>query len=536
MSSKCTLLLKTMWASTSRINVLKHTKDSKKHKSASGALVGQIVLAVLCVLFCGAIAFGLSFAGVAWVVPLFVASAISMMTLLFTFLKSNAYLYGFKEYDMLMSLPFSVKTVVADRFLLMYLKDLMWDALISLSCLAGYAVVVKPGVWVYVAWILMTPFVPLLPMVIASLIGVFIADLGSRFRHKKLIQTILTFIFVIPLIFSRFIIDYLIRNDKVKEVVEASGQALDGIARYIPTIRWFGEAINDGRVLSFVLVIAVSLAVFTGEVFLISITYRRINSALASSGVKRKKAKTGSKAFRKRNVIGTVAFKEFKRITGSTVCATNLGMGAVIGIIAGLILPFININSIITAMTGGHEIDISPYVLAWPVIVYFFMGMVPTTAPSPSLEGKNYWIIKSLPVDMLTVCKGKMLFNIYMNMIPGLFVTITGFIALRAGALEFILGILMVIAMGLFSTVFGMRCGLKHMNLDWENEVQVVKQGKAVSFYLLPNMFSCMFLVPLAGVLGYFNLGALSAVIIIVVYGLLALWSYSAVKRFSAQK
>ena len=30
------------------------------------------------------------------------------------------------------------------------------------------------------------------------------------------------------------------------------------------------------------------------------------------------------------------------------------------------------------------------------------------------------------------------------------------------------------------------------MRLDWENEIEVIKQGAAVSIYLLPNMFAVM--------------------------------------------
>ena len=32
-------------------------------------------------------------------------------------------------------------------------------------------------------------------------------------------------------------------------------------------------------------------------------------------------------------------------------------------------------------------------------------------------------------------------------------------------------------------------CGIRYMPLHWENEIEVVKQGTAVSVYLLPNMF-----------------------------------------------
>jgi ABC-2 type transport system permease protein len=40
------------------------------------------------------------------------------------------------------------------------------------------------------------------------------------------------------------------------------------------------------------------------------------------------------------------------------------------------------------------------------------------------------------------------------------------------------------------------------MRLDWENEVEVIKQSAGVALYLLPNMFVTMGLVVLVVVLG----------------------------------
>ena len=40
------------------------------------------------------------------------------------------------------------------------------------------------------------------------------------------------------------------------------------------------------------------------------------------------------------------------------------------------------------------------------------------------------------------------------------------------------------------------------MRLDWENEVEVIKQGRAVVIYMFPNMIAAMGLVVLAVWLG----------------------------------
>jgi ABC-2 type transport system permease protein len=128
--------------------------------------------------------------------------------------------------------------------------------------------------------------------------------------------------------------------------------------------------------------------------------------------------------------------------------------------------------------------------------------MMATTVCSPSLEGKNYWIVQSLPIEKKTLYQGKMLFNMYLA-VPAmefgiLSFCIVGKVPVSLTVLQLILGFLLCC----FSTAWGCVCGIKHMRLDWENEVEVIKQGAAVMIYLLPNMFVCMGLIVLVCFLG----------------------------------
>ncbi|MBQ7679359.1 MAG: hypothetical protein IJT34_05875 [Butyrivibrio sp.] len=40
------------------------------------------------------------------------------------------------------------------------------------------------------------------------------------------------------------------------------------------------------------------------------------------------------------------------------------------------------------------------------LLKFVFIGMMATTACSPSLEGKNYWILQSLPLEKKTIYQG----------------------------------------------------------------------------------------------------------------------------------
>ena len=163
---------------------------------------------------------------------------------------------------------------------------------------------------------------------------------------------------------------------------------------------------------------------------------------------------------------------------------------------------------------------------AIPFIAYFLVGMMSTTTCSPSLEGKNYWIVQSMPIEKKTLYQGKMLFNMYLTVPFMLFTVICFSISARVPVINALLYIVLGIALCAFSTAWGCVCGVKHMRLDWENEVEVIKQGPGVAWYMLPNMFVVMILVVLMVFLGLRIDHKILALIFTVIAGVLALISY----------
>ena len=63
-------------------------------------------------------------------------------------------------------------------------------------------------------------------------------------------------------------------------------------------------------------------------------------------------------------------------------------------------------------------------------------------------------------------------------------------------------------------------------SLDWENEIEIVKQSAAVTTYLLPNMFTTMGIVVLVVFLGTFMNANLIVAVLTVIYLFLSILSY----------
>ncbi len=83
---------------------------------------------------------------------------------------------------------------------------------------------------------------------------------------------------------------------------------------------------------------------------------------------------------------------------------------------------------------------------------------------------------------------GKMLASLYISLPAQLISTLLLCISAKAGIVNTILFLALGIVLCLFSTTFGCACGIHFMKLDWENEIEVIKQGTAVAVYMFPNM------------------------------------------------
>ncbi len=512
------------------MNIYKHCKDKKKRRRIVGNLVAFGFLYILLLAYCTVTSIGYGSIGLTEMMPSVCALTVSAAAFILTLFKTNGYLFNFKEYDMLMSLPFGSRTVAGCKFLYMYVKGLPLMMTVAVAFLIGYAVYAKPSFTVYPIWLILSLVLPIIPMLLASFLGFLIARVGAEFRHKNIIQTVLTLGVSILAVCARFIIEDMFRNNEIEDALLSASEGIKtAVDIYFPAL-WFTKAIGSvSMIYAFVLIITTAL-LFELVFIPVGKTYRKINSKLKCRASAKKFRMTRQK---RSSILNAIAFKELKRMTGSPTYMINAGMGEIIALILGGVALFVDFEKMVRTVTNEAPINAEMLYPAIPLIVYFCIGMVATTAISPSLEGKNYWIVQSLPLSKKTLYQGKMLFNMYLT-VPFMLISIIS-IDLSAGVpfLTSLLTIFLGLALCAFSTTWGCVCGIKHMRLDWENEVEVIKQGAAVSIYLLPNLFACMILIALTAALGNILNRNLILSVLTVIVSALALLAYNRALRLA---
>lgn len=497
--SKSIVLLKTLLLSTSKINTLKHCNDKKKRRKAIGRTIGSALVYLIIIVYCILMCIGYGHYGLIGEAPNMCAVLISVLSFFFTIFKTNGYLFNFKEYDMLMSLPFKSSAVAACKFLYMYIQSLPWYLSISVAMLIGYGYYAHPAVYVYPIWIVLSLFLPFIPMLLASFLGFIIARISAGFRKTNIVQTVLTVIFVLACLSLRFVVEDIFRDNKVKQTLGSISSATGSAAKYYLPASWFSGSVTRLSVTDMLLLIGVSAVLFAVIFLIVGKSYTKINSALKSHAASRKYRMEAQKT---KSAVNTIAFKEFKRLTGSTNYMVNVALGELLAVIVGVLSLVLGMDKILSFILHGAPISAKIIQPAIPFIVYFLIGMMASTACSPSLEGKNFWIIKSLPLEMKTVYQGKMLFNMYLTVPFMVIATLMMSISAKTDVLDTVLYLILGLCLCAFSTARGLVCGIKHLKLEWENEIEVIKQSAAVTIYMLPNLFVTMALTALVVFLG----------------------------------
>lgn len=527
---KISLLLGVLCKSSSFFNQIKSEEDKKKKNKLIGTAVGLGFAFLILGLYLVMMGIALGYYGFAETIPSLMVMMASLLVFILSLFKVNGYLFGGTDYEMLLALPFTIQEIVTARYLYLYVNELPWCLGISICFLPGYAIFGNPSSWALFFWGILSFLIPAIPLFISSLVGTFIAGVSAGFRFKKLVTAIFTFAFILLCFFSRFIIEAIFEENEIENLVDITAEKILDMEKMYWPAKWFREAVTNQSISSLFALLAVVLLFGSVVIRFISVFYRQINSKLAN--VYMAKNYTMSRQKRK-SVVSTVAFKEFRLLLDNSNYLINGGTGVIFILIFMLGVLFVSPDKIMEALLRGAPVDKAVVLPAIPLILYFFSGMVATTCISPSLEGRSAWIMSSLPVKKIDDYKGKMLFNLLLFEPISLLACVILSIRFGANPVQILAFAVCNFACNVFSTTWGMVCGIKHRKTDWERDIEVIKQGTAVTLYLLPNMFVVMALIAGSIALGFVMDPALIALIVTVLAGILALLSYHSVQRLA---
>lgn len=463
-------------------NEIRYTKDKSKKKRYGGVAVAAAVLILMALFYVTMMCFGLAGMGLAQLIPGYLFAISSVAVLIFSIFKAGSVIFQKNSYEMLVSLPVSNAAIVISRFVTMYVTNLLFGMLIMLPGVLVYAIFVRPGISFYLYSILGIALMPLLPLTIATALGAGVTALTARMKHKSIVSAVASLLFCLAIVLGSFFLSG--SNTQMSEAMMRNlAETMDRkISQMYYPAAWYTEAAVSGSFVDFLLLVAVSVGLF---VLLIAVLQKNflsictaLNATSAKNDYKMQKLARSSK-------LSALCKKEAKRYFASSAYVTNTMFSPVFMVILALALFFVGPQKVESLMQMPGVI-----MRAMPFVLAAMMAMMPISACSVSMEGKEWWRLMTLPVRKKDIVNAKLLFPVLLVLpfyVGAEFFTI---LALKPSVMEAVWILVIPALYLLFLDVLGLAINFAMPVFEWENEVRIVKNSASVTITLFAGMFA----------------------------------------------
>lgn len=447
-------------------------KKGDQRRSAATLVGYGILFALVCIMLAGIVFFistaictALVGKGNDWFYFSLIALVASFMGVVGSVFTTYSTLYLAKDNEQLLAMPIPPSKILFSRVFSVWIMGLLFEALIFVPSIVSYCLIASPSAASVIFSVLVMLIVSLFVLSLSCLFGWLVALISTKIKHKNIITIILSLAFL-----GAYYYLYFRLSDIVNILAQNSKTISDVFKNALFPVYYIGLAAT-GDALALVLSAIVVIALFALVYWILSRSFIKI--ATANRG--NKKVKYKKKQLSRSSVSGALLRKELKRFTSSSTYMLNCGLGTVFMLFAAgyLIFKGSEFNGYFTAVPFLSNFK----ALAAAVVVAFVVSMNNITAPSISLEGKNIWILQSMPVPAWQVLKAKLNLHISITTIPVVIFVVCAVIVLGIDIFSAVLLLLFSIIFVLFTACLGLMINLKMPKLDAKNETAAVKQS-----------------------------------------------------------
>lgn len=505
--NKCTTrnellaLIKLQLVNLYGLNVYRNLKDPKEKKKKFWLGVAYIVVVVMMMSYVGGMSFGYVHIGLGDILPAYLIMLTSLIILMFSIFKSGDIIFQKNSYDILCSLPVKNSSIVISRFIRLYVENLILAFGAMPPAMVVFGILVKPVWSFYVIGLIVTAFIPLIPITISVFVGALILAVSSRSKHKNLVSILLSIVLIVAIMLGSMSLSTVGEEIDIQALQNLLNMVLGIINSIYPPAVWLGQAMLTGDFFTCLLCVSEGFVLFAIVMWLVSTNYTRISEGLYSTSAKHDYE---METLEKNHMLGALYKREFKRYFASSVYVTNTIVSPIMGMLFAVAMLFVTPDQLAGAAPEfyaetGVMLEMRNM---FPMVLAMTFSMMPITAVSISMEGKQWWIVKTLPIQAKELLDSKLLMNLTITGPFCLLASILVTVGQKASFVEAVWIFLVPMVAMFFSLVFGQTVNLKMAVFDWENEVSIVKQsasafvGGIVPFFVMMPLTMGAMMIP----------------------------------------
>jgi len=380
---------------------------------------------------------------------------------------TQSQLYDAKDNEMLLAMPIPPRAILLSRMLPLLALNLLFAGIVMVPATVMYAILVEfdlLGILLQLGSLL---GVCILAQSIACLLG-WLLHLLLR-RMNKSLASLLYMVVFLGIYFTL----YSQSGTILQNMAIGAQQIADTLQLWVWPLYALGVG-GTGSTAYFLAFLAICAALFCLVYWILSATF--LHAATAKGGRKRRKLDLNRGTVR--TPMQAITAKELRKFLGCPVYLTNMGMGMILTLalpiaavfFRGTLLPILTLMG----LSGGHV------GLLVCVVLAFTLSTAAISTPSVSLEGKNLWILKSLPISSRDILLGKLRLHLLLTVPAAVLASLVLAAAFGCGLLDCLLCVLICGLLAVFTGLIGMWAGLQWAKLDYISEAYPCKQSISV--------------------------------------------------------
>ena len=408
--------------------------------------------------------------------PYFMCYLSFAMTFMFSITSSQGMLFGFTDLDMLRSFPLKEDNIVASKVTLFVLYEYLTSGLFLIPALIVFGYRAGFGFMYYLWMVIGFISFPIIPMLLASVIGVFIKYISAGKKYANLIQNAGTILFILLIYVLSFSSGYAAGSSE--EATITAEFANYSFFRYLYPCNWYIDAMTQNKFVYLLLLTVLAFALLYVAIKFYAKNLIRINEK-AAQGYHNKNFKL-SKNKKDKSTFGALFSKELRRVLANFTYMLNTTIGMFMLLAMSIYLCFFVSGEIKSMISSIHFMGDKINTIIWQgvILVIFMMSqMTCTTGVSISLEGKSMWLLKTLPLNVRDIFLSKILVNILFIIIPCSITLLMVGITFQFPIQYYLFGIVFIILTAIFVACLGLTINLLFPKLDYDREAAVIKQS-----------------------------------------------------------
>ena len=405
-------------------------------------------------------------------------SGLTALLIFMTAMRQARGIYIGEDYELLITLPIKKRDIVTSKVISLFALEMVFSLMIMIPH-GAMIMVITQNVELMLISFLLAFTIPIVPIALAIFISFLVTMATSRFKAANMISTILYAAVIIVFSGSGMFLSRL-----SSDTAANSFSAIGSIIKWINPSYIFIELALSTNKLFLLAYIGVTIVVaFIAIAFVIKF-YERLHDIVSSISMKKEYVRKDLKNKSEGHLLLSL---QFKRLVNSKMYFVNTIMGGVMSILGSLVF-LISFNQGF-ASAEGDAIELSkrivmPIFIATCLFIFAISNPVSSTL---NIEGKNFWLTKSLPINYKKYMMSQLYFAWIITLPPSLVTSSIAVIFYHDNALDVVFAYLIPLLFNIFISLIDLAVSVHHTNLKWSNETEAIKNSKSVVITMFIN-------------------------------------------------